>query len=154
MTDLPSNVRADLRVVYRMQQLIDAELDDIIPDMQAMAQGADLCGETRMRRAQFSALQNVSRDTDSIEAILNWVRYQTGRYSAWRDGRFGASLLEALTGLETTARELLNALAREIPDVNAEDARLVRALWLRLIRQYVGQLQRYYVACQGSEEVV
>lgn len=144
----------DLQVEYQLRQKIDEYLDStILPNIESLVENAKLCGQTRMKNSQFSNLQNVARDTTSVQVILTWVQYQTGRQAAWRDNNFGRDLLQQLESLQGVAESILQEIETEIGTANAGDdftKRYRRRLWLDLIRQYAGHLQRRFIACQGD----
>lgn len=145
---------ANLRQEYQIRQLVDERLDDeIIDSIRKLVQQTDLSNNRRMGRAQFSNLQNVARDTNSVRVIFTWIRYQVGRQpAAWRE--LGPALLKELDGrLQKLSGEIADEVIAQDRDQNYGDKerrRLIRRIWLLLIRQYVGQLQRYVLGYQGD----
>lgn len=136
-----------LQVEYRIKRLIDLELDTIIPEIEQLVVDAKLNNNRRLGRSQFSSLQNVARDTTSVKVILTWIRYQMGRYSAWQEQSFGQSLVTALENLKETATRIAREASTAQVSVDKND------IYLRLVRQYVGQLQRLVIAYQGDVQL-
>lgn len=132
-----------LALEYAIQRKIDQQLDDtIIEHARKLINETGVKNNRRMGRAQFTNLQNVTRDTTSVQVILTWIRYQMGRQTAWNERNFGKNLLEYLgPELQSVAEEIVQTL----PPSDAEARKVVREIHLRLIRQYVGQLQRLYI---------
>jgi hypothetical protein len=94
-----------------------------------------------MKENQMQNLVSVTRETDSAEVILNFILYQVGRddrKNNWRSGDFGVKLEKALRALKSDAGQIVVQVTGE------ETPELVEDVWVRLIRQYVGQLRRYF----------
>lgn len=150
---------SEMQIEYYIRQRIEDNLDEVIlPHIEQLVNETNLC-ESRLGRAQFSSLQNLLRETNSIQVVLNWIAYQMGRYAAWREKDFGSKLLVALNGLEGIAKTITAELyaSLETEETNFDTLfqneiqvrRRFREIWKRLIEQYVGQLYRRVVACKG-----
>jgi len=142
---------------YQARQLIDEQLDmTIIPSVMKLIDDTEVYRPRERERdtltnSQLSGLQNVTRDTQSVYAILTWIRYQIGRYKSWsnKDNKeFGKLLVERLSGLDTLAIQIARKLTNN--DQKAAEL-LVRPIWLLLIQHYVGHLRRYFVAKGGTK---
>ncbi len=152
-------LEADVR--YRIREVIDEQLDVIIPAIRDIVDDTEVYRERDMGKSQFSNLSSVARETDSVEAVVAWIEYQIGRTTApgrgWRkvgrqdQAEFGVRLVKLLRELRRLAIELSR-------DFGAEDkeyrAAIVRQLWIGLVRQLVGQMERYVVFRVGTRERV
>lgn len=147
-TPQSSAAQTDLRLEYELRRLIDEQLDVLIPQICELVNQTGLCNNTCLERKQLTNLENVARETDSVYVVLNWIQYQIGRQSAWREGDLGYELVKKLKGLNDTAHKLVQKAG------GGDDPRLVRQVWMRLVRQYVGQLQRFVVACRTEERLL
>lgn len=132
----------DLAQKYAIQQEIEFLLDEhIIQDIRNLAQNKS---RLTLGNAQFAGLLNITRETDSVQVMLTWLRYQVGRYPAWQQDEFGKKLLTALENLRTDAEHVLEKVGVKKND--PEYRRLLLRVWRMLIRQYVGHLRRAVMA--------
>jgi hypothetical protein len=132
---------ARLKETYYIQQLIDQALDRIIPEIRVLVKNSDLHNNRGFGKAQLANLQEVARDTESIEVIRTWVEYQIGRQpNKWQ--QIGPALLEHLDMLGVEAEAIAIDVLESASDDEARKYRMIRRVWLLLIRQYVGQLRR------------
>jgi hypothetical protein len=124
----------------RLQKGIEKRLNTLTADAMAMIRDTEVY-HSDMKKSQMQNLVSVTRETDSAEVILNFILYQVGRddkSNNWRSGDFGVKLEEALRALRGDASQIVVQVAGE------ETPELVDDVWVRLIRNYVGQLRRYF----------
>jgi len=104
----------------------------------------------QMERHQLTNLVSVSLETNSVQIVLDYIRYQIGRdirNTSWRIGQpsFGSKLLDQLEGLRQRAGGLMeNAIKDygiEPQNKNDEEARI----WMQLVRHFVGSLHHNFV---------
>lgn len=124
----------------RVQNGIEKRLNTLTAKARAMIDDTKVY-RSDMKENQMQNLVSVTRETDGAEVILNFILYQVGRddkSNNWRAGDFGVKLEKALRALKSDAGQIVVQVAGE------ETPELVDDVWVRLIRQYVGQLRRYF----------
>lgn len=132
--------------LLRVQQRVEAQLSALIRQVR------DLVDQTQpqnndMKRSQLDNFLGVSRETNSVAVVENWVRYQIGRkQGAWNRRRFGETVLADIAGWQATAE----MIAQEVYS-QAEAPAQVERVWITLIRQYAGQLRRYFAYVSQEE---
>jgi len=84
-------------------------------------------GESQMRN-----LIEIASATDSVRAFKVFVRYQIGRKNLPND--FGEALIKEIDGLENLAKEIVK-----------DDPEKLRKVRSRLIRLFLGYMQRHFV---------
>jgi len=132
------NTQMGLRL--RLQNDIEKRLNTLTAEAKAMIDDTKVY-RSDMKENQMQNLVSVTRETDSAEVILNFILYQVGRddkSNNWRAADFGVKLEKALRALKDDAGQIVVQVAGE------ETPELVKDVWVRLIRQYVGQLRRYF----------
>lgn len=153
---MTANYDVQMREELLIRRYVDEKLDEVlILNIQQLLKTTRIQNNRRMGRSQFSGLQNVARDTASVQVILNWLRYQIGRQASWRDGDFGPKLLNILDEtLYSEAKNIAEDIIKENEGYYSDKRtvnRLLRKVWLMLIRQYVGQLQRAVLGYQETK---
>ncbi len=160
----------DQRTEYCIQQRIDELIDEVIFDKinnlaaathlyekkQKMNKQGNAMGEPQYMPAstQFSKLIGLTQSTTSIEVIINWIKYQSGRYAEWQELNFGQMLAEDLESLKDYAIGLTEEVSAKTADeilANQDGRRYYRGLWLRLVQQYVGMLRRCVIAYRRDD---
>ncbi|HZS02467.1 MAG TPA: hypothetical protein VFE37_27375 [Chloroflexota bacterium] len=130
---------AEARSELRLQQAIDARLDQVVALGQKLVDDKLFGAHNHNGQLQESQLRNaiaVANDTPSLEALKNWIRYQIGRSAGWRHERFGEAMIEQIDGpLQTWATEIAAGAGR--PDRQGD-------VWVQLTRRYLGYLNRYF----------
>ena len=124
----------------RVQNGIEKRLNALTAKARSMIDDTKVY-RSDMKENQMQNLVSVTRETDSAEVILNFILYQVGRddkSNNWRAGDFGVKLEKALRALKSDAGQIVVQVAGE------ETPELVEDVLVRLIRQYVGQLRRYF----------
>lgn len=134
----------------KINQAIDAQLNSILRKMQTLLETSRIW-ESKMEVGQVQNLLAVAQETDSVEVVKNFIRYQIGRDttgSAWRrrvgtGPVFGEQIITELDKLEGIARTL-------VPQ-DAADLEIERT-WMKMTRLYLGYLRRYfYYKKRGAE---
>lgn len=104
----------------------------------------------QMERHQLTNLVSVSLETNSVQLVLDYIRYQIGRdnrNTSWRIGQpsFGSKLLEQLGGLQQRAGGLMEKAIKDYgigpQNKNDEEARI----WMLLVRHFIGSLHHNFV---------
>lgn len=134
-----------LRRKMAIQQRIELEMNNLIRGMVALVDDSQVANSA-MEKAQLKNLLGMALDTQSVEAIKVYVRYQVGRDTAglsWREKGFGARLVDEISKLLSTARNITEQTYREL-QLSEPDEQEVNDTWLLLTRAYLGQLNRYF----------
>jgi hypothetical protein len=125
----------------RLYRAIEERLDRVVRLGQELVD-AQLFGPRGhnglMREAQLRNAVQVANETDSIEVVKNWLRYQTVRPEGrgWQHERFGLGLVEQIEGpLRDVAREA----AGSVGEADSEAEAL-----LRTTRLYLGYVGRHF----------
>lgn len=121
-------------------EIVDEKTDAIIVAMR------QLVDDTKIYEKRFSTqvsnLVNLTRSTDSVEAIITWIQYQIGRLDEWKHHDFGESLVIAIKTLGEDACAEADRLASYETNPKLYDY-VARYLWVAFVRQYAGHMQRY-----------
>ncbi|MCZ7672181.1 MAG: hypothetical protein M5U34_36170 [Chloroflexi bacterium] len=112
-------------------------------DMQTMLEASRIW-ESKMELSQIQNLLSVAQETDSVEVVKNYIRYQIGRDttgSSWRRRTgtgpvFGEQIITVLDGLRGTASTLA-------PEGSRGELEIDR-IWMKMTRLYLGYLRRYF----------
>ncbi len=98
-----------------------------------------------LEESQFRNLVRVSDTTESPEVIKNFLRYQVGRDDKWGNGQ--NSLAEKIIkNIDGSLKESAQKICKE----NADSE--VKAIWLELIRRYLGYGARHLKYLNSTEE--
>jgi hypothetical protein len=108
---------------------------------------AGLSQNTKLEKSQFSNLLNVAQSSESVEVIVNYLRYQMGReQKLWGTGQ--NDLAHVIIGhIRTELQDLVDQqIAAYLTErkIDAEPDRL-REAHFRLVFQYIGYLRRAFV---------
>ncbi|HLB49396.1 MAG TPA: hypothetical protein VJL59_20485 [Anaerolineales bacterium] len=128
----------------RISREVDGSLNSILADMQKLMDDTRI-HESGMEVHQMANLVAVAQETDSVEVVKHYIRYQLGRDSQnktwrWRLGsgkNFGEQLVDRLDGLRDRAQLIVSEAKGDRP---AEDR-----TWMTLTRLYIGHMRRYFV---------
>ena len=115
------------RIELQIQKGIRQAEDDLVIWIQ------DALDKTKygdLEESQFRNLLRVSDTTDSAEVIKNFIRYQVGRDEKW--GRGKGSLAERLI------QDIDSKIKEEAQKVAKSSRTDFKAIWLELIRRYLG----------------
>jgi hypothetical protein len=118
----------------QVQKGIRQAEDDLVIWIQEALDDTKSYGD--LQEAQFRNLVRVADTTESPEVIKNFLRYQTGRDKKW--GRGKNSLAEQIVN---DIDEKLKATATKINEDNQGSD--LKAIWLEMIRRYLGYGARY-----------
>lgn len=130
----------------RINQAIDAHLNAILQQMQELVDASSIW-ESNMEVSQIQNLLAVAQETDSVEVVKNYIRYQIGRDGnavSWRrrvgtGPVFGEQIIAELDRLKGIASGLLP----ERRDGEATRREIDRT-WMKMTRLYLGYLRRYF----------
>lgn len=125
-----------------LDKAIDDRLNAILKQMQQLLDESRIW-ESNMEVSQVQNLLAVSMETDSVEVVKNYIRYQIGRdgnSASWRLRRgtnavFGDQIIAELDRLETVARSIVPASSEQW---------LIDRTWMKMARLYLGHLRRYF----------
>lgn len=137
-----------------IDQGIEQKLNAIIDESRKLVDETKVTAN--LDKTQMSNLLGVALQTESARVVANYIRYQMGRDTkgtTWRAGEFGEKLATHLERLEEEAKAIAQDAAQQAADPPTQ-ADIDRA-WIGLVRQFVGQLNRYFVykrTAEGREE--
>ncbi|MHA1757002.1 MAG: hypothetical protein ACTSVV_09545 [Promethearchaeota archaeon] len=118
---------------------IEKRLDKIINDVQKLIETIEvnrkkLWDKKVLEINQMRNLVDVANSIDSIKAIELFIQYQMGRKKIPKE--FGQKIIEKINEqLKNQAEEIYN-------EKKIEDCKII---WLELIRQYFGYMNRYFI---------
>jgi len=101
----------DLTEVQRALHLkreIDRRLNALVKEACQTVDDTSVAGrDSKMERSQFDNVLAVATETESVEVIKNFIRYQIGRRDGlgWRHGGFGLKVVEDLDRLRDVAQK-------------------------------------------------
>jgi len=105
--------------------------------------------ERSLKANQLSNMLAVTQATDdSVQAIVNWVRYQMGKREtsrAWKQSGLGDKVIQCIRDMAPEAQ----ALAAQLYDQPSKTD--IRRVHVALIRQYAGYMRRWFIARGGQE---
>jgi len=115
---------------------IEKRLDDLIEDAQGLVKETDVY--KRVEESQIRNLLEIASSIDSVKALEVFIQYQMGRGKLPPD--FGDRLIEKIKDLGKKSEEI----TRQRPQERKE-------AWLKMIRQYLGYMNRYFVYKRKEE---
>jgi hypothetical protein len=130
----------DMTHLLKIRQGVEAQLSPIV------RQVVELVDTTKpeqrgMKTAQLDNFLGVTRETGSVAVVINWVRFQIGReQGSWHKQQFGETVSSHLFGWNQTAV----TIAAEAYGVDEPTLAQIDPIWIELVRQYAGQLRRYF----------
>ncbi|TEU18862.1 MAG: hypothetical protein E3J21_05080 [Anaerolineales bacterium] len=101
---------------------------------------------SRMEKHQIGNVLAVALETPSVELVKNFVLYQAGRDvsgTSWRKANFGEKLVRELDDLHEEAEGIAHEVSRQLRAGQPEE-RDIDEVWIEMVRQYLGQLNRYF----------
>ncbi len=127
----------------QINQAIDDRLNELLSQMQQLLDKSRIW-ESKMEVAQIQNLLAVAHETNSVEVVKNYIRYQIGRdggSGSWRrrvgtGPTFGDQIIAEL--------DRLKSIAQSIVPQSAQGETLVDGAWMKLTRLYLGYLRRYF----------
>ena len=132
-----------------VKQKVEGTLNNLVSQVQELVKQTGI-HKKEMEKHQLSNLLGVALETSSVAVITNYILYQIGRddkRKSWRSGdqsvqeSFGERLVTALNALKESA-ETIVADCRDRGFTVPADA--TEQVWMELVRQYIGQLNRYF----------
>jgi hypothetical protein len=137
------NTQGSLAQEIKISRGVDGLLNSILKDMQELVDKTRI-HESGLEVNQMANVVSVVQETDSVEVLKHYVRYQVGRDTqnkAWRwqaggAKNFGEQLVDRLDWL----RDLAQGIASEVKG----DAAVTDRTWMILARMYVGHMRRYF----------
>ena len=115
---------------------IEKRLDILIEDAQDLVEETGVYKE--VEENQMRNLLEMALSVDSVKALEVFIQYQIGRKKL--PSTFGDGLIEKIRGLEETTKEI------------TKQQTIDKDIWLALIRQYLGYMNRYFVYRRKEEE--
>jgi hypothetical protein len=133
---------------FEIQQIVDENLDVYITDLKSLVNQSGVYGRDGkydiMGQSQFSNFSSVVRDTNSVEAVKIWIMYQIGRgRNGWDHNNFGAKVIDLINSMVAFASEV-------VPEDLPNKDELRRELYMSLLRQFAGHLERYFYYMQKT----
>lgn len=135
----PTTMRRELEI----NRAIDDRLNELLRQMQKLMDDSQIWN-SRMELNQIQNLLAVAYETNSVEVVKNFIRYQIGRDgggNSWRrrvgaGPTFGDQIVAELDRLQEVAAAI-------VPQSGSSDAE-VNQTWMKLTRLYLGYLRRYF----------
>ena len=115
---------------------VEKRLDNLIEDAQGLVKETGVYKE--VEENQMRNLLEMALSVDSVKALEVFIQYQIGRKKL--PSTFGDGLIEKIRGLEETTKEI------------TKQQTIDKDIWLALIRQYLGYMNRYFVYRRKEEE--
>lgn len=115
---------------------IEKRLDDLIEDAQGLVKETEVY--KRVEESQIRNLLEIASSIDSVKALEVFIQYQMGRGKLPPD--FGDRLIEKIKDLGKKSEEITRQRPQERKEV-----------WLKMIRQYLGYMNRYFVYKRKEE---
>ena len=144
----PQSISDEQQAVRRhlaVQRGVELDMNRMIRDMKNLVDESGVV-RSRMEKNQFSNLLAVTLETPSVELVKNWILYQVGRDSkgnSWRSRNFGQDLVTRLDNLREQAESIAGDAQRSLGLDRPAEAD-IEAVWIEMVRRYVGQLNRYF----------
>jgi len=138
---------SDQRRHMAIQRGIERAMNELVRNMQSLVDDNKInIVASDMEKHQIGNVLGVALETDSVELVKNFIFYQVGRdakASSWRRNGFGQELANRLDNLRTTAIGIANEVHKQL-GLAAPDPQEVEEVWMQLVRQYLGQMNRYF----------
>jgi len=115
---------------------IEKRLDDLIEDAQGLVKETEVY--KRVEESQIRNLLEIASSVDSVKALEVFIQYQMGRGKL--PPNFGDRLIEKIKDLGEKSEEITRQRPQERKEV-----------WLKMIRQYLGYMNRYFVYKRKEE---
>ncbi len=131
----------DIRYGLQVQQGIESAMNSLVRRAQKLVDRTEI-QNSNLEKHQLSNLLDVALDTLSAEVVVNFILYQVGRdttRTSWRYQNFGQELARELDKLRN---DVAKVIARRIKKRPSD--REIDEIWIQLVRQYIGQLNRYF----------
>ncbi|MGQ9626633.1 MAG: hypothetical protein ACUVV0_06985 [Anaerolineae bacterium] len=126
----------------KMRQSVENLMNSIVRRAQKLIERTGI-ERSQMKETQLDNLLGVAMDTSSAEVVKNFILYQVGRDSkredTWRYKGFGQELVREIDRLRNDIAKQVVGQVKERPSEKEIDD-----VWIYIIRQYLGQLRRYF----------
>lgn len=141
----------EARQLWRQNVEIDRQTDFLVKRAEKTITDMNLDErDVKVGNSQLSNLLGVAGETESVEAIKNWIRYQMGRsgkiQSVWKQSGLGNNVLK---NIEEIGRQAKSVTQTVYSDKN--DPRLA-GIYALMVRRYAGYLRRAFIARKGTGE--
>lgn len=135
----------DQQTILKMEKAITSQMEELIPEMQQMAEDFGIAGD----KSPYRNVLNVAVDpTSDVEVTKNYILYQLGRdqKSPWRNTnrqgeKLGLTLVNVIKNLDVKAKKVVEEMGKK-PE---EAKELLQRVHRRLMQLYLGNLVRYQV---------
>ncbi|VVB88730.1 Uncharacterised protein [uncultured archaeon] len=116
-----------------LKQKIDDELDWLIEDGKKLIDDKwESIKKENVEEAQMRNLLEMGTTSDSLKALELFIQYQIGRRKLPKD--FGNQLIQKI-----------NVLTNKASEISKNHSEHKKEVLLRLVRQYLGHMNRYFV---------
>lgn len=145
-----------LQAELALNQALDRQLDTLVrrANETVLILGAD---RGRLKENQLRNVVNVAGNTDSIEALLNFIRYQIAREKAWQIKSTGPKdfghqvIADIQNDVRAAAQRAAQTVRNEIGETAPAEDLLFGEAYLRLAEQYLGYLNRAFYYCEKTD---
>ncbi len=139
-----------------INQAIKCQLDRIIAQVNKTV--SQLSKDSEMEENQIRNVLDVAIESDHIEVVTNFIRYQIGRSEIgkkWRYGDFGEKVIEDIeSGVVKECAMLASKKALEEikkRNGNADQEYLNNVAYVKLTALYLGYLNRAFYYCKKAD---
>jgi len=148
MSDKKTTKQAERETVRRrmaIQYGVEQATNEIIRRMRELVDDTNVVN-SRMEKHQIGNVLAVALETPSVELVKNFILYQAGRDvsgTSWRRANFGERLVKELDDLRKRAEDIAHEVSGQLR-AGEPGERDVEEVWIEMVRQYLGQLNRYF----------
>ncbi|MCI0605867.1 hypothetical protein L0156_23015 [bacterium] len=147
----------DSKYKVLVTQQVDLAMNQIIQDMKTWTEKTNFTNQQcELSASQLSNTLGVAAATKSVEVVLGYIEYQIGRDNSrrsWGWSNFGDQLLAQLRALGSTAEGIVSIAAQRSGLTLSDEVKKKKdeEAWMELMRQYLGQMRRYFVYRKKKE---
>jgi hypothetical protein len=127
-----------------LQQAIDDRLDELVTKAQGLIDQKQMA-TSKLKKRQFDNVLSVATETNSVEVVKNFIKYQIGRKGeageGWRHKGFGEAVVQQI---DADLRKMAEGMTEELRRDHGVTVPL-RQAWIRLVRLYLGYMRRWFV---------
>lgn len=155
---------AQLQYELALKQAIGRQLDGLVKQANhtvlLLKENPQRLSKDQLKENQLRNAINVAGNVETVEVLLNFIRYQIARGEAWRAKAsdaaketkdFGhqviADIQHEVSAAAQRAAEDVRKTLREVPD----EQHLLNDAYCRLAEQYLGYLNRAFYYCEKVE---
>ena len=123
----------DVIEAIKMEKAIDGYKSKLVKEAEDIIQNKQISEKDGLKESQFRNLMNVATQTQSVDVVTNFIKYQIGRSKKskeWQFHNFGEELIKIINSLQDKACNIY-------PDNKNET-------WIKITRLLIGFMIRYF----------